>query len=88
LTSSGRVGTRQHKYYIHEDRIEMNSLPGQTNKSANKYNVRITARSQSGVGHSSEEELNYATKTDSDSAEDILPMQGMGITKTVNVSVV
>jgi hypothetical protein len=68
--------------------IGMNSLPGQANKSVNKYDVRITTRSQSGVGHSSEEDLDYATKEDTDSAEDILPMQGRGITKTVNVSVV
>jgi hypothetical protein len=81
------VGTR-HKYYVQEDGIGMNSLPAQTGKSTNKYDVRITTRSQSGVGNISEEELDdYATKTDSDSAEDILPMQGRGITKTVNVTV-
>jgi hypothetical protein len=81
------VGTR-HKYYVQEDGIGMNSLPGQVGKSTNKYDVRITTRSQSRVRHSSEEELDdYATKADTDSAEDILPMQGRGITKTVNVTV-
>jgi hypothetical protein len=84
----GRSGGRQHKYYVQEEGIGMNSLPGQANKSGNKYDVRITTRSQSGIGHSSEEDLDYVTKEDSDSAEDILPMQGRGITKTMNVSVV
>jgi hypothetical protein len=39
----------------------MNNLPGQANKSVNKYDVRVTTRSQSGIGHSSEEDLDYAT---------------------------
>ena len=90
-TSSSNA--QRHKYYMQEDAIGMNSLPGQTRGS--KYNVRVTTRSQptkSVLGrssHNTQSEEDFASKGDADSLDDILPMQGRGkgITKTVNISV-
>ncbi|KAK0111525.1 hypothetical protein ONS95_001879 [Cadophora gregata] len=85
---------QRHKYYMHEDAIGMNSLPGQGTRSS-KYNVRVTTRNQptrSALGRSTQNtqsEEDFASKGDADSLDDILPMQGreLGITKTVNISV-
>ncbi|KAH9207631.1 hypothetical protein DL95DRAFT_395890 [Leptodontidium sp. 2 PMI_412] len=85
---------QRHKYYMQEDGIGMNSLPGQGTR-ASKYNVRVTTRSQTTKQHfgrstqNTQSEEDFASKGDADSLDDILPMQGRekGITKTVNVSV-
>ncbi|PVH82004.1 hypothetical protein DL98DRAFT_514370 [Cadophora sp. DSE1049] len=85
---------QRHKYYMQEDGIGMNSLPGQGTRGS-KYNVRVTTRSQptkSVLGrstHDTQSEEDFASKGDADSLDDILPMQGRerGITKTVNISV-
>lgn len=94
------MGGTKHKYYIHEDGgIGMNSLQSQSKIGASKdrssknlYDVRVTTRgmnsSRSGIGMNSsrgsksDEEI---VKADSDSSEDIWPLQG--IKKTVDVSV-
>ncbi|KAH7317763.1 phosphatidylserine decarboxylase [Rhexocercosporidium sp. MPI-PUGE-AT-0058] len=85
---------QRHKYYMQEDGIGMNSLPGQGTR-ASKYNVKVTTRSQPSRNHlgrstqNTQSEDDFTSKGDADSLDDILPMQGRqgGITKTVNVSV-
>jgi len=84
VDSSGQnLGTR-HKYYIQNDAIGMNSLPN-GNKSG-KYDVQVTTRSHGGTTRTGSEE-DVASKGDGDSLENILPLQGRGITKTVDVTV-
>ncbi|TVY83039.1 hypothetical protein LSUE1_G004301 [Lachnellula suecica] len=76
--SSGNGMGGRHKYYMQEEGIGMHSLPGQSQKSKN-YDVQVTTSGRGGID-------DYGTKGDSDS-DDILPLQGRGITKTVNVTV-
>ena len=74
---------------MQNDAIEMHGLPS-GNKSG-KYDVRITTRSQLGTESASaamsEEDAASKRDEDGDSLENILPLQGRGITKTVDVSV-
>jgi hypothetical protein len=87
MDSSGQnLGTR-HKYYMQNDGIGMNSLP--SGAKSGKYDVRVTTRSHMGTGTGSggQSEEDVASKGDGDSLENILPLQGRGITKTVDVSV-
>jgi hypothetical protein len=89
MDSSGQNLGIRHKYYMQNDAIEMHGLPS-GNKSG-KYDVRITTRSQLGTGSASaamsEEDAASKRDEDGDSLENILPLQGRGITKTVDVSV-
>lgn len=78
LDSSGNIGAR-HKYYIQEE-IGMESFSGKGQRSG-KYDATVISTSRSTNNMD-----NFGIKSDSDS-DDILPLQGKGITKTVNVSI-
>lgn len=78
--SSGNMGGK-HKYYIQEEGIGMDSLP-RHGQSAGKYDVKVTTSSRS-VPNSMED---YGMKHDTNS-DDVLPLQGGGITKTVHVTI-
>jgi len=76
------MGGVRHKYYVHEDGIGMNSLPGHGQRSGN-YDAKVTTSARSAPSSTED----YGVKLDSDS-DDILPLQGNGgITKTVHVTV-
>ncbi|KAF8851193.1 hypothetical protein BDZ45DRAFT_156348 [Acephala macrosclerotiorum] len=93
ITSSGQMGGTRHKYYIHEDGIGMNSLQsrgkvhdGEAGGEGGKYDVRVTTR---GLGSRLESTSNKSdeeiVKADSESTEEVWPLQG--IKKTVDVTV-
>lgn len=87
------MGGTRHKYYIHEDGIGMNSLQsrgkvhdGEAGGEGGKYDVRVTTR---GLGSRLESTSNKSdeeiVKADSESTEEVWPLQG--IKKTVDVTV-
>lgn len=87
------MGGTRHKYYIHDDGIGMGSLQsrgkihdGEMGGEAGKYDVRVTTR---GLGSRMESSVNKSddeiVKGDSESTEDVWPLQG--IKKTVDVTI-
>jgi hypothetical protein len=81
MSSSGNGVGARHKYYMQEEGIGMDSLPRQGQRSG-KYDVKVTTSARS---HPSTTD-DYGMKADSDS-DDILPLQGRGITKTMDVTI-
>jgi len=81
MSSSGNGVGARHKYYMQEDGIGMGNLSGQGQRSG-KYDVKVTTSMRSQPSSTDD----YGVKADSES-DDILPLQGSGITKTVDVTI-
>jgi len=89
--SNGGLGGTRHKYYPQEDIMGLSTLTRGGNKEGGgdenrKYDVRIMGK-KSGM-ESSTNGMKSKASVVSGSSDDELPLQGGGITKTVDVSVV